>query len=517
MLKQKQPVAASSDDGLLTVTGIVRMRDGSPVAGATVRSITGLDDTGPVAHTDDGGRFQLQGVFQGGGRLHVSSPDGSFQAVLNVPSVATRTVFASPLELTLSPALTHRVTVLSQGRPAAGALVAATATGFHVQGVTGQDGKVRLRLPAKERLSELVAWHPTLGTIGKRALENRPREGTTELSLLPTAPHTIHVVDVDGRGIGGVELGVSVHPEDCDWIVAKYFKDAHVRTDASGTAIVPWAPREKLQYVEVDILGSDWKVDETDRKQVAAGVTTVHARRERTVQGRLIMPDGADAQGILVTGFGFGPADNGDIPSSRARRDGTFQLQVPSEHGYVLGIEDLKWASDPWTGMILAKDDAKPVEITMKVYPATPLTVRVTRRAQRDPVINAGVELGARADVNWIDSTGKKRSGRGGARTWLTTDADGVARASVGKGKQHLFLNSGVWTEERTIEVTSDKPVEVEFHRAWNGKQRITGQLTSDGEPYVPSPTARGPCLGAATIQFYPPGIRASGSPQRNI
>ena len=98
-----------------------------------------------------------------------------------------------------------------------------------------------------------------------------------------------------------------------------------MRTDADGTAIVPWAPREKLQYVEVDILGSDWKVDETDLKQIAAGITTVHARRERTVQGRLIMPDGADAQGILVTGFGFGPANNGDIPYARARRDGTFQ------------------------------------------------------------------------------------------------------------------------------------------------------------------------------------------------
>ena len=53
-------------------------------------------------------------------------------------------------------------------------------------------------------------------------------------------------------GIGGVELGVSVHPEDSDWIVAKHFKAAHVRTDADGTAIVPWAPREKLQYVEVE-------------------------------------------------------------------------------------------------------------------------------------------------------------------------------------------------------------------------------------------------------------------------
>ena len=360
-------------------------------------------------------------------------------------------MFAAPLELTLLPALHHEVTVLSEGRPVAGAQVAAWEPISRFKGVTGQDGKVRLRLPAKERLSELVAWHPTLGASGKRDLENRPREGTTELSLLPPAPHTIHVVDVDGHGIGGVELGVSVHPEDSDWIVAKHIDAAHVRTDADGTAIVPWAPREKLQYVEVDILGSDWKIDETDLKRIRAGIITVHARRERTVQGRLIMPEGADAEGILVTGFGFGPANHGDIPYARARRDGTFRLRVPSEHGYVLGITDLKWASDPWTGMILGKDSAKPAEITMKVYPATPLMVRVTRGPRRDPVVNAWVDLTSMGQVDWTDKHGQEEFGnRRGARTWLTTDADGVARAGVGKGEHELRLSSGDWNEERT-------------------------------------------------------------------
>ena len=355
MVTREQPAVAKSDNGLLTVTGIVRMRDGSPAAGATVQSISGSDEPSTVTRTDDAGRFQLQAVFGNGGRLHVSSADGSYQTALNVASVATRTMFASPLDFTLLPALSHEVTVLSEGQPVKGAHVAAIGTDFHVQGVTGEDGKVRLRLPAKVQLTELVAWHPTLGATGVRDLEKRPRLGRTELSLLSPAPHTIHVIDVDGHGIGGLELGVYFRPEGTDWIVPKHFKEAHVRTAADGTAIVPWAPREKLQFVEVDILGSDWKVDETERKQLAAGITTVHARREQIVQGRLIMPEGADAEGILITGFGFGPADNGDIPSARARHDGTFQFRVPSEHGYVLGIVDLKWASDPWTGLILGK------------------------------------------------------------------------------------------------------------------------------------------------------------------
>ena len=161
----------SSHDGLLTVTGIVRMRDGSPVVGAIVRSFSGSEEPSTVARTDEVGRFQLRAVFGNGCRLHVSSADGNYQTVLKILSTATRTVFAAPVGLTLLPALDRVVTVLSEGRPVAGAHVAALGTGFQVQGVTGRDGIARLRLPAKEKLTELVAWHPRLGVSGKRNLE----------------------------------------------------------------------------------------------------------------------------------------------------------------------------------------------------------------------------------------------------------------------------------------------------------------------------------------------------------
>ena len=70
----------------------------------------------------------------------------------------------------------------------------------------------------------------------------------------------------------------------------------------------------------------------------------------------------------------------------------------------MLGITDLKWASDPWSGTILDNDTAKPAEITMKVYPATPLVVRVTRGPRRDPVVNAWVDLASMGHVAWTDN-----------------------------------------------------------------------------------------------------------------
>jgi hypothetical protein len=485
--REDRPVTPGRD-GLLSVTGIVRMRDRSPVVGATVRSMTGSDEPSVVVRTDGSGRFQFQAMLGNGCTLHASSPDGGYQAVLRIPSVDTRTVLRNPLDLTLLPALNHGVTVRADGRPVTGAQVAAQGTNYQVEGVTGRDGKVRLKLPAKERISKVVAWHPTLGVGGSRDLEDRPREATTELSLLATAPCTIRVVDLDGNPIVGLVLSVSVRTEDTGWFNAAWIPASHVRTDADGAAIVPWAPREKLEYMDVGLIGSDWKVDEIDSKRIKAGVVTVHARPERIVHGRLIMPEGADPEGILVSGFGFGPANRGDIPHARALRDGTFRLRVPSEHAYVLGIDDLKWASDHWTGVILGKDLARPAEISIKVYPATPLTVRVTRGPRHDPVANAWVNLSSRGYVTWTDGTGKQRSGSSGVRRWLRTDADGLARAGVGKGDHNLRLSSGDWNEEQDVKVTSEKPVEFAFHRDWMGERRVAGRLMLDGEPYSPSP-----------------------------
>ena len=453
--------AARGEDSAVPVTGIVLMPDGSPAVGATVEAITGTDEPTIIARTNDAGRFHLQGAFASGSRLRASSADGTYQTMRIVPSAAVRTAFTSPIELSLAPALTREVIVLSDGRPVEGAHIAAGGQRFEVRGVTGRDGKAKLWLPATERVSRLIAWHRDLGvnSANKRDLEDRPPHGTIQLALLPPGPHTIRVVDRDGKAIGGLDLSLAVRTADSDWIVAREVAETNVRTDAAGTATVPWAPREKLKTVNVVIMSPDWKIEETDLERVSEGITTVHASRKRHVEGRLVMPGGASALGLLITGFGVS-GHGGDVLYARARRDGTFALRVPSDYTYYLEIDDTQWASDLWSGTILGKDTGKPAQIIMNVYPATPLTIRVTRGPRRDPVVNAWVLV---ASINKNATAYNSR--------WLWTDARGVARTGVGKGVQKVTLRLDPWTEERTIQVTSSEPVEVEFHRPWQGER----------------------------------------------
>jgi RNA polymerase sigma factor (sigma-70 family) len=415
---KKEPARVGvSDAGLLIVTGTILMPDGKPAIGATMTWITGTDEMATVARADESGRFRLEGLFGNGARLHARSADGSHQAVRAVSADAVRTTFDSPVEFRLTKSMGHRVSVLAEGRPAEGVLVAASGTDFQVDGVTGRDGQVVLRLPAGGRLNELVAWHPELGVNGLRNLEDGLKGGPTQLTLRPPGPHRIVVIDAEGKPVRDLELAMSVQTEDSDWIMSDEIDAARVRTDAEGIARLTWLPLDKLKYIDIKVLSRGWKEDETDRKQIAAGVTTLRVRRERDVQGRLEMPEGANPEGILISGFGFGPSSNGDIPYARVRRDGSFTLRVPSEHAYVLGIADLKWASDPWTGVILGRDSWKPADVTMRVYPATSIMTRVLRGPRREPVVDAWLEVGFKSEVKWVDAKGENRSGNAGPRT----------------------------------------------------------------------------------------------------
>ena len=138
-----EPARASrqGDDMLVTLTGIVHMPDGSPAQGAIVESKVGSDvgSVEPllVARTDGGGRFQLRGMFGNGAQLYARSADTNHQTTLIIPAMAVRSVSvsATPVELTLTPAIKHEVLVLAEGRPAENAQVVASGHAFQVRGV----------------------------------------------------------------------------------------------------------------------------------------------------------------------------------------------------------------------------------------------------------------------------------------------------------------------------------------------------------------------------------------------
>ncbi|MCH7990449.1 MAG: hypothetical protein IID46_15015, partial [Planctomycetes bacterium] len=203
-----------SGDGLLTLRATVLMPDGSPAVGAIVKLIDFSGKSRHIAHADESGQIRLRDEFVGSTVIHASSVNGALQTTLVTSAAEARSVFATPIELTLALVVEQEVVVLSEGRPVAGARVMAKgAHYFRVYGVTGPEGRVKLRLPASEPLRELVAWHPKLGVAGTRGLEYG-KQNVTQLTLLAPGVHKIRVVDAQGDPVSDLKLGVNVRTDE---------------------------------------------------------------------------------------------------------------------------------------------------------------------------------------------------------------------------------------------------------------------------------------------------------------
>ena len=463
----------------------VFMDDGASASGAIVQSIDSEGISEAVANAS--GEVVIRDEFSNGARLYARTADGQYQAATVIPAAALRSALASNVNLNLLPANTHEVTVLSNDSPVKGAQIAVTGPSFHVHGNSDKEGQCRFLLPANEPIEAIVAWHPTLGVDGIGGVRHGIDTDAIRLTLREPAPHTVCVIDRNENPVSGQKIGVNVRTTDSDWILACYVAAARTQTNQNGEATLPWIPAKELRIVDVQLFNSDWKIDEVNRDLIDEGTTTVRVRRLNPVTGRIKMPEGVSGKGLLVTGFGFGPYNRGHVPQVRAREDGTFAMRIPSAHGYVLGISDVEWSSELWSGIILGADTDEPLEIELEAYPATPLIVKVTRGSNREPVKGAWVHVKRRGRVGLIDSSGKPKTGNGSVRSWHLTDAQGIARAGLGKGPVEVRLSSGDWSATRKIEVESDEPVEMEFYRPWQGKRRLTARLTHAGNTYKPS------------------------------
>ena len=156
-----------------------------------------------VYRADASGNVEVRGLFGNGAMIHASSPDGAYQTSLRKMAVDIQSAVATPPELTLSPAVTHEVVVLSEGRPVEGAQVMAEGFGFDVYGTTESNGRVQLLIPATEPLRELVAWHPQLGVAGIRDLDDKPANDSSELSLRTprSSYHSCRSINADSRSV----------------------------------------------------------------------------------------------------------------------------------------------------------------------------------------------------------------------------------------------------------------------------------------------------------------------------
>jgi hypothetical protein len=479
-----------AESDALTFTGRVLLADGSPAAGAIIERQGTNQYKTFATHADADGRFQTTARFENGVNLHVRTADGSQQAIYALSPPSVRVTVRKPLEIKLRLASPQKVSVSAANNPVVDAQVIVTGHGFTARAKTDTAGQAAVRIPAGALLKSVAAFHPTLGVGGEYFDEKSEQKETYPIELLPPAPHEVHLVDDEDRPIPNFDLGVAVSVGNHEHIIVSPLEESHARTNDAGVAKFTWIPRDHLRYLSPQLWDDEWKGDALNLDRMKEGITTQKLRRKFPVAGRIVLPEGIDPTGILISGMGFGTGNHVDLPSARAAADGTFTLMVASSHSFVVGILDSEWACDPWTGDLLTDGDSKQVQIELKLYPATPVTLHVTRGSDRRPLANTFVQFETRRNFKYTGDNGKRGNASGAVRCWLKTDADGTARVGVGHGEHKFRLSAGEWAEEHVVDVKTADPIEVAFHRPWIGMRKITGVLLDAGQPFAPSEAA---------------------------
>ena len=476
----------------LTASVQVLMPDGSPAKGAMVQSLRMFEPRPITVSANDEGKVQLRDAFLGGVRIAAASADGRYQATLTISETDARTALARPQTITLKPAVPHQVTVTADGEPVEGASVVLTAGVCLRTAITANNGVVTLWRPEAEEVSAAVAWHPELGTDGRRFRNSKAATSAgsqIEMSLRAIEPHLIRVIDIDRNPVVGQELNVNMLVGD-QWIRSGLCRGTDAVTDGNGEVRFGWFPADDLRTVDVRLTGQRWIVDQTDGESIDEGLTTVTIRKKRRVAGRVEFPDGVDARGLMITGSGSGPRNLGDLVRVRTRSDGSFDLHVASGYGYVMGVTDSVWTSDIWSGIIIAGEGQPPREIVMRASTGTPLNIRVTRGDPAQAVEAASLNVSRKGRVEMTEESGKTKVAGGSVRSSLRSDANGIRSTVVGPGEVRVRVRSGDWSEEKTLQISHGEPASVHFHRDWVGSRVLTAMPSLEDGRYKPSGNA---------------------------
>jgi hypothetical protein len=473
----------------LTVTGRVLLSDGSPAANAFVTALGNQWEHDTTVRADHSGKFRLSHAFGTLHRIYARSEDWRQQALHSISPAGARVDFQQPLELKLAPAHQRRVLVTSEGKPAQDVRLAAYGS---VKARTGSDGMASLWLPVTKGFV-IDAWHPQLGGGRVIVKDEAAAAKTIEVPLAPPKPHTIRVVDQDGKPVAGLHSSLSVQMGPRKWLSTSDIDEAVIETDARGEVTVPWLPADLSEVRLTGTFGPwkpNWAADRRAKTNRDGGVTIAHVQCLRPVTGRLVMPAGVAPEGILIEGSGAGGDPNErTFPSARVRQDGTFTFLAAPGYAYFLAVSDAQWASDAWIDVPLKVDGAHQPAITLNAYKPIPLTVRVTRGPKAAPWAGVQVRGSKLEDFDWTDAQGRRKNAGAILNDQSrTTGADGTATFGISLGRYDLTFYSGDWSDRRKITAMSDAPMTITVHRPWLGNRQIAGQLMLGRRPRARTP-----------------------------
>ncbi len=389
--------------------GIVVDEQGHPVAGARVSPLGAFSPRSATSNAD--GTFVVERYGPGSmpQSFLATTGGGRRQGLFRLDDRSQYRGPRSLVRIVLRPAVDVSVTVVDgRGLQVPEAIVSVFERYSAVaEARTDRHGSVVLPVPAETNMQWIVACKPG---VGFDYFENEKGGWLTSWSRPPRTARLVldgvrvvrvRAVDSAGRPVPGVEMiTLSLHKTRKMGSLLPSSFPIRTRTDADGIATFDWLPAEIHERMSfVTGFGTESPTytmtqapilipDQPDVPLVA------HLYRSARVSGRVTMPDGSPAPDILVKassafgGWRWIPG-NGE---TRTAADGSYTMDLPGEHSYLIGVVDDEWAARSLGGIVL-HEGIRRTGLDLKLERGALIKGRVTTGPQAKPVAGVPVRL----------------------------------------------------------------------------------------------------------------------------
>jgi hypothetical protein len=473
----------------LLVRGLVVDETGRPVAGALVRAdaLTNRETRG-ITGADGSYTIPIRRPRVDGRAILASSADGAQLGYSQYDFNTTKAAADAParIVLKLGRDVVVRVTD-STGAPVPGASVEAAGNEILDSATTGSDGSARLRVPVDATVHQVIAlksgtgfdyWSPEFFSAPP-FFQGKDPELPSSIPLTLDGARTVRIEAFDRAGTPLV--GVVFHP----WRLFKAGRTTEVHfegrisgaiTGPDGFAALDWLPANNKAL-------AFWPEAEgyADRRVVLqegeGGPVTVTLTRKEAIRGRVTLPDGAPAEGILVYAISSQGVDYGQ-GTVRSAADGSYEMDVDADEAYAVYVDDDHWAAPSRLDVVVR--DRKPVDgVDFKLVPGTIIRGTVTfgpgnwRAAEE---VLGLVETGGEAP-NVLRELGDLVARETRRYCGTATDSEGRYEILVGPGTYRL--ESQTRTDDKKIAVNGEREIVRDFKVPRPAFGALTGRIVT--------------------------------------
>ena len=133
------------------------------------------------------------------------------------------------------------------------------------------------------------------------------------------------------------------------------------RTDRAGLAAFDWIPPELTEGVTILYTGKEYSLPHPPSQDAKPPYTTLTAKFFRTtpIRGKVTLPDGKPAAGILLQIEGRGDTNFYFRADVRTNDDGSYSLNVFPNQSYMIAVTDKDWAAPAKTGVVVKEGEPR--------------------------------------------------------------------------------------------------------------------------------------------------------------